>query len=90
MAAASAAERPGRAKGAARPIVTGREVSGAAASFLINVPANGITGNAEISSGNRMMGTGARNVTAHRPGAAVLVFRDPDNIQLELFAGPPS
>ena len=24
------------------------------------------------------------------PGAAVLVFRDPDNIQLELFAGPPS
>jgi glyoxylase I family protein len=23
------------------------------------------------------------------PGAAVLVFRDPDNIQLELFAGPP-
>ena len=24
------------------------------------------------------------------PGAAVLVFRDPDNIQLELFAEPPS
>ena len=24
------------------------------------------------------------------PGAAVLVFRDPDNIQLELFADPPS
>ncbi len=23
------------------------------------------------------------------PGAAVLVFRDPDNIQLELFAAPP-
>jgi len=23
------------------------------------------------------------------PGAAVLVFRDPDNIQLELFADPP-
>lgn len=23
------------------------------------------------------------------PGAAVLVFRDPDNIQLELFAEPP-
>ncbi|MCW2750638.1 MAG: Glyoxalase/bleomycin resistance protein/dioxygenase, partial [Aeromicrobium sp.] len=22
------------------------------------------------------------------PGAAVLVFRDPDNIQLELFAAP--
>jgi hypothetical protein len=23
------------------------------------------------------------------PGAVVLVFRDPDNIQLELFADPP-
>ena len=30
--------------------------------------------------------TGANSV----PGAAVLVFPDPDNIQLELFAGPPA